>query len=253
MPLTKKNDLDHTTRLTLSMQKIRSTLHGSFSMFALLFTYVAGLLIIISSYLIEPTLRCLYRRNMYKQYQYLEWITDSELQQQRLAHEKAGSDDWEGCTDDVPVTKATVKLGCLDLADPNHPRILGTQGQEEKPLKTRDVHSDDTAGGEDDISTDLERGCSQVSETIVAQSIQGADETEIPPNRSLSNVSTAGPAERIELHEATFASRPVEPAINIEQLDWILQMEHVADRDVNDHLESGHPLGFGGVPDMTRR
>ncbi|KAF7540014.1 hypothetical protein G7054_g1710 [Neopestalotiopsis clavispora] len=233
-------------------QKIRSTLHGSFSMFALLFTYITGLLIIISSYLIEPTLRCLYRRNMYKQYQYLEWITDSELQQQRLAHEKAGSDDWEGCTDDVPVTKATVKLGRLDLADPNHPRILGTQGQEEKSLKTRDVHSDDTAEGEDDISTDLERGNSQVSETIVAQSIQGAGGSESSPNRSLSNVSTASPAQQIEMSEIPFAGQPVEPVIDMEQLDWMLHMEHIADRDTNIHLDDGDRLSLGGVENMTR-
>lgn len=253
MPPTKKNDLDYTTRLTLfSMQKIRSTLHGSFSMFALLFTYITGLLIIISSYLIEPMLRCLYRRNMYKQYQYLEWITDSELQQQRLAHEKAGSDDWEGCTDDVPVTKATVKLGGLGLSDPDHPRILVTQAQEEKPLKTRGVHSDDIVEGEDDISSDLERGNSQVSETIVAQSLQGAGGSDISPNRSLSNVSTAGPAQQIEMSEIPFAGQPIEPVIDMEQLDWMLHMEHIADRHTNIHLDSGDRLSLGGVENMTR-
>ncbi|ETS80554.1 hypothetical protein PFICI_08083 [Pestalotiopsis fici W106-1] len=104
-------------------QKVRSTLYGSFNMFGLLLTYIAGLLIIIISYLIEPVLACRYRRSKYKPYKYLEWTTGSILQQQRLVHENAGSGDWDQCTSDVPTTDGTLKLGYLDLSDPDHPRI----------------------------------------------------------------------------------------------------------------------------------
>ncbi|KAK9425400.1 hypothetical protein SUNI508_13074 [Seiridium unicorne] len=105
-------------------QKVRSTLHGSFSMFALLFTYIAELLIIATSYIIEPTLGFLYRRRGYEQYKYLEWITNSKLQQQRLVHENSGYDDWQKCTSEVPVTNAKTGLGYLDLSDSDHPRIF---------------------------------------------------------------------------------------------------------------------------------
>ncbi|KAM0817624.1 hypothetical protein AB5N19_03431 [Seiridium cardinale] len=93
-------------------------------MFALLFTYIAGLLVIATSNIIEPTLGFLYRRRVYEQYKHLEWITNSELQQQRLVHENAGYDDWQKCTSEVPLTNVKTELGCLDLSDSDHPKIF---------------------------------------------------------------------------------------------------------------------------------
>ncbi|KAK9780128.1 hypothetical protein SCAR479_02765 [Seiridium cardinale] len=93
-------------------------------MFALLFTYIAGLLVIATSNIIEPTLGFLYRRRVYEQYKHHEWITNSELQQQRLVHENAGYDDWQKCTSEVPLTNVKTELGCLDLSDSDHPKIF---------------------------------------------------------------------------------------------------------------------------------
>ncbi|KAF3005233.1 hypothetical protein E8E14_003097 [Neopestalotiopsis sp. 37M] len=114
---------DQNQRDMCNSQKVRSTLYGSFNMFGLLFTYIAGLLIIISSYSIEPIIACRYRRTKYKPYKYLDWTTGSILQQQRLVHENAGSGDWDQCTSDVPITDGNLKLGYLDLSNPDHPRI----------------------------------------------------------------------------------------------------------------------------------
>jgi hypothetical protein len=101
-------------------------------MFALLLTYITGLLIIIISYVMEPILGFLHSRKRYGTYKHLEWITNSELQQQRLAHEATGSGYWENCTDYVPVTDAKVKLRCLDLSNPDHPRILNSNQETRK-------------------------------------------------------------------------------------------------------------------------
>ncbi|KAI1173299.1 hypothetical protein F4777DRAFT_558398 [Nemania sp. FL0916] len=71
-------------------QKIRSSRYGSFNVFALLFTYIVGGVIVLLSILVEPTLDLLHRKFGYKSYQQLEWSTNEQLQLLRLAHEEAG-------------------------------------------------------------------------------------------------------------------------------------------------------------------
>ncbi|KAI0019667.1 hypothetical protein F4780DRAFT_745194 [Xylariomycetidae sp. FL0641] len=103
-------------------EKIRSTRYASFNLFGLLFIAIAGLLLVLVSYLLEPISRYLHRRG-YKQYAYLEWTTNSTLQLQRLAHEELGLGTWSGCTEAIPVTDGAALLGCLDITDPAHPVI----------------------------------------------------------------------------------------------------------------------------------
>ncbi|KAI1743972.1 hypothetical protein F4680DRAFT_470466 [Xylaria scruposa] len=117
-------------------QKIRSTLYGSFSLFGLLFTFIVGLLIITTSYLLEPVSKILYKRWGYKTYAHLEWTTNATLQLQRLAHEELGFGTWSKGTDEVPATKEGELLACLDLTNPIHP-VLG-------PAKKANIASKET-------------------------------------------------------------------------------------------------------------
>ncbi|OTA96309.1 hypothetical protein M434DRAFT_375138 [Hypoxylon sp. CO27-5] len=107
--------------------KIRNSEYTSFSLFWLIFTYGVGTLIILVSCSLEPLLGCLYRRWEYEGYRYLEWVTNGTLQLQRLAYEDEDSDIWSRCVEDIPVTEPGVKLGGLDLRDPEHPRFAKVQ------------------------------------------------------------------------------------------------------------------------------
>jgi len=104
-------------------QKIKSTEYSSFSLFGLLFIFCLGGILIITSYVIEPILACLYRRRQHKDYAYLEWVSNSTLQIQRLAYQGIGSGTWSRSTDEVPITKRGDKLSQLDFTDPSLPLL----------------------------------------------------------------------------------------------------------------------------------
>ncbi len=104
-----------------SYQKIRSTAYASLSVFGLYFTLILGLLIIMTSYLLEPLAGFLFKRKRYNRYAHLEWTTNGTLQLQRLAHEAIGFGVWSRCTNLVPATEADELLGCLDITDMEHP------------------------------------------------------------------------------------------------------------------------------------
>ncbi|KAI0449692.1 hypothetical protein F5B21DRAFT_517984 [Xylaria acuta] len=104
-------------------QKIRSTSYGSFSLFGLLFTFLVGVLTILTSYLLEPISRALYNRWGYKKYAHLEWTTNATLQLQRLAHEELGFSTWSRGTDEVPATKEGELLGLLGSYEPDSSRV----------------------------------------------------------------------------------------------------------------------------------
>lgn len=151
-------------------------------MFALLFTYIAGLLIIISSYVAEPILGCLHRRRRYGTYKHLEWITNSALQQQRLVHEMAGSEDWQKCTSDVPVTDAKLKLQCLDLSSLDHPRMLISKKEASQPvsedrhqeiISTGSRDSQIVFSGQDEIGADQTASSSVYSLTYMSENSDG--------------------------------------------------------------------------------
>lgn len=102
-------------------QKIRSTAYASFSIFGLLFTFVVGSLIILTSYLLEPISKLLHKKWGFKTLAYLEWTTNATLQLQRLAHEELGFGTWSKGTGEVPTTAPDNFLGCLDISKPKHP------------------------------------------------------------------------------------------------------------------------------------
>ncbi|KAI1147455.1 hypothetical protein F4825DRAFT_471560 [Nemania diffusa] len=102
-------------------QKVRSPAYGSFSLFGLLFILVVGSLITITSYLLEPASEFLYKRWGYWKYAHLEWATNGTMQLHRLAHEELGFGTWAKGTKEIPITKDSEPLGCIDLTDPEHP------------------------------------------------------------------------------------------------------------------------------------
>lgn len=128
-------------------QKIKSTAYSSFSLFGLLFIFGLGGILISTSYAIEPILACLYRRRRYKDYVYLEWVSNSTLQIQRLAHQGIGSGTWSRSTAEVPITKRGDKLSQLDLTDPSQPLLRAAYQPkgEVTQITTLDMERDDFA------------------------------------------------------------------------------------------------------------
>ncbi|KAI1733495.1 hypothetical protein F4680DRAFT_463789 [Xylaria scruposa] len=105
-------------------QKIRSTEYASFNFFALLFTYVLGLVIIAVSFSLEEILTLFQRHYNYKTYANLEWATNTTLQLHRLANEEMfGGLEWSHCVDAIPTTQAGACLASLDISDTKHPKL----------------------------------------------------------------------------------------------------------------------------------
>ncbi|KAG6356980.1 hypothetical protein INS49_014856 [Diaporthe citri] len=102
-------------------QKIRSSTHTSFSCFGLYFTFTTGVLIIITSYILEPILNRLHKRRQHKSYAHLEWISNNSLQLHRMAHEQLMGQKWANCADDIPTTDPELSLANLDISNPEHP------------------------------------------------------------------------------------------------------------------------------------
>lgn len=82
-----------------------STDYISFSLFGIYFTYITGLLIVTTSYILEPIFSCLYRRKNYEEYTYLDWTATGTLQLQRVGYQGLGSGMWSGYTDTIPRTQ----------------------------------------------------------------------------------------------------------------------------------------------------
>jgi hypothetical protein len=104
-----------------AQQKIKSTAFTSFSVFGLLFTFIVGSLIALTSYLLEPVSRMLYKKWGFQTFAHLEWNTNATLQLQRLAHEQLGFGTWSKGAAEIPVTEADNLLGCLDISNLDHP------------------------------------------------------------------------------------------------------------------------------------
>ncbi|KAI0517479.1 hypothetical protein F5B22DRAFT_603142 [Xylaria bambusicola] len=102
-------------------QKIRSTAHGSFSLFGLFLIFTLGIVLVLISYLLQPVSEFLCKRKGYKAFAHLEWTTNSALQLQRLAHEEIGMGTWNKCLDTIPDTRKGELLGSLDTTDLGHP------------------------------------------------------------------------------------------------------------------------------------
>lgn len=79
---------------------------------------VTGVLVIITSYVLEPIFECLYRRRKYREYTFLEWSASETLQLQRIGFQGVGSGTWSGYTDTIPRTKQDEVLASLALEYP---------------------------------------------------------------------------------------------------------------------------------------
>lgn len=112
---------------TCKSQKILSTAYINFSVFGLVFMFVAGSLVVLVSFALEPCLRCVRRRFRLDRWEYshLEWAMNQTLQLQRLAHEEVGAGTWAGGIRAIPVTRKGEELAILDVSDPGHPRLAG--------------------------------------------------------------------------------------------------------------------------------
>ncbi|RCI08496.1 hypothetical protein L249_8868 [Ophiocordyceps polyrhachis-furcata BCC 54312] len=95
------------------LSKVVSTAYSSFNLVGLLLIYILGLIIITSSYMIEPMYEYCWRRKHYKEYKFLEWSAEETLQLQRAAYQGIGSGTWEGLTHFVPTTDKDMPLADL--------------------------------------------------------------------------------------------------------------------------------------------
>ncbi|KAI1120637.1 hypothetical protein F5Y10DRAFT_289494 [Nemania abortiva] len=127
--------LNNEERSLCNSQKILSNAYSSFNLLALLLIYITSSLIIIFSYVAEPLLACLSRRYKYKQYELLEWTTNTSLQLHRLAHESTSPGSWSGGADKVPTTTQNEMLAHLDISNPVHPVLaqLESSGSDTTP------------------------------------------------------------------------------------------------------------------------
>ncbi|KAI0540025.1 hypothetical protein GGR58DRAFT_512040 [Xylaria digitata] len=124
-------------------QKIRSTAYASFSVFGLLFTFVVGSLIVITSYLLEPISKLLHKKWGFKTHAHLEWTTNATLQLQRLAHEELGFGTWSEGTGEIPATEPDDLLGCLDISNIKHPSTTSVDhDQSTEGLSFEHVHGE---------------------------------------------------------------------------------------------------------------
>ncbi|KAI0202402.1 hypothetical protein F4808DRAFT_421519 [Astrocystis sublimbata] len=153
-------------------QKIRSTGYPSFSLFGLYIIYIPGLLLVLTSYLLEPVSRWLHKRK-YRQHAHLEWTANTTLQLQRLAHEEIRVGTWTDCTDTIPATKAGELLGCLDINDLNHP-ILCPPKDDDGPYQ--DQVADETP-----------------EETVAGTT--GEERVDTAPGSTISNVAVSSESE----------------------------------------------------------
>ena len=95
----------------------------SFSVFALFFLFVLGVIIIVLAQTIDTMVLAMKRRRGADLGTSLEWSSNETLQLQRLAHEELHVGKWTQCTDAIPLTQGNVKLAVLDISDPMHPRL----------------------------------------------------------------------------------------------------------------------------------
>ncbi|KAJ8127132.1 hypothetical protein O1611_g6506 [Lasiodiplodia mahajangana] len=117
-------------------QKIRTTAFGSFSLFGLIFIFLVGGSLVITSYLLEPVSTFLYEKRSYKKYEHLEWTTNATLQLQRLVQEEAGFGTWSKCIETVPGTKPNELLGYLDITNPDHPILQSPPSNPPNSIET---------------------------------------------------------------------------------------------------------------------
>jgi hypothetical protein len=100
--------------------------HTNFSSLGLGLILGLGGAIILIGLLIKPVTSMIFSRGSSNaKYRRLQWITDNDLQLQRLAYENAGwGGEWSGGTKTVPTTEDGQELGMIDASDENHPVLV---------------------------------------------------------------------------------------------------------------------------------
>ncbi|KAI1735695.1 hypothetical protein F4680DRAFT_469873 [Xylaria scruposa] len=155
-------------------QKIRNTAYTSLSIFGLVLTYLAGFLLVVISYLVEPASAWLQKRGSNWQYKHLEWTTNATLQLQRLAHEGIGQGTWSKGAETIPSTKEDEHLGLLDISNLEHPMLRPIDKQEDTPSYSQPLKN--TAGGTQDNDT-ADRNAAEIvaigSDTSRGEAVNG--------------------------------------------------------------------------------
>ncbi|KAI0549858.1 hypothetical protein F4679DRAFT_544902 [Xylaria curta] len=187
-----------------SNQKMRSTAYASFSLFGLIFTTVVGLLLILTSYLLEPVSEWLYNNKEYKQYEHLEWTTNATLQLQRLVYEELNLGSWSNCTEVIPTVKADEVLGCLDITDPKHPVV--------RPVENQIIPSDEAQNITEAMDT---TESSTQEESSPLETDDDSDSTELPDRSDgpLHNTNQTGDCHNNDSNKEILGDTPLSPSI----------------------------------------
>jgi hypothetical protein len=113
-----------------SRQIVRSTAYTSFNVLGLSIIVALSALIICTSLALPILLvRSISRLNQKISYKSLEWMMNSILQLQRLAHEAVGGRIWSEANWEHPITEKDEKLAILDISDINHPRLQSLKSE----------------------------------------------------------------------------------------------------------------------------
>lgn len=184
---------------------IKSTAYASFSVFGLSFTTGVGVLIIIISFTTESILGYWHRRRGFKSSSYLEWVSNSTLQLQRLAHQAVGAGTWSGATADVPVTKAGEYLALLDLTDPEQPILRCPSNgdtkltmEEVKPVPTASTATEVNMTTDIEGNAETEDGIDTEDNASIGRTVSNLSSTTLPENgTALQQVSETTPTGQI--------------------------------------------------------
>lgn len=158
---------------------------------------VTGALIIIISCVLEPIFECLYRRQKYREYTFLEWSASETLQLQRIGFQGIGSGTWSGYTDNIPRTKQYETLESLALEYPLD--LDDSDGARASPEKT----SSNVTGVGGTASRDEETEVASLDDLLDGSGSQNGPEIGSEPASRWPSVSDA----MIELHGISRDSR----------------------------------------------
>lgn len=175
-------------------QKVRSTTYTSMNLFGICFTYALGTLIALASYLLQPVSALLHRKRGFRRYAHLEWMSNSTLQLQRLAHEELGLGTWSDGIKEIPTTQPGEVIGCLDITDSQHPVLRRVVAAGDSNAKNNNLESGSETGRPSEK-------CEEEEETSESNSsvISNGKATELQGGKAISE-SGSGSSDRLEIH-----------------------------------------------------
>lgn len=211
-------------RLTLRPKKIISQVHISFSVFGLAFILVAGLLIIVISFVLEPLARCIHRCSKRNPYARVEWYSTSIFQLQRLAHEEIGIGTWDHCDESIPTTAPGTILAALDITDESHPLLCvpeksdvpeeppAATGSEESSIPTPDAGFDHPHSIQTADHTPNGNGMGAADVSPISGELQSPDSPASPMSLSSQSMSSSLMGDTSSDNETNTAHTPAESA-----------------------------------------